>query len=271
MKQCSDHRFDFGGINLSSRRKVTLWFGAILLWTWTSMAAAQRVVELCYDQSPPYMYTGHDGELRGYSVLLAQRLFARIPGYQLKLTSMPWARCQHAARTGKVDGVLQIQRNSERDQYYWFSEVLLQSQVYAYFRAEKAFSFNDVLQLQYYRVAWLRGNYISIPVNQAIDHGGFSFVTEVTDSTALFEMLAKDHADVTFFEQQAARWWLNKLVLSDKVVASNKPIAQTEWRIALTKTSNNINLMNSINKILANWPLTERQQLLETPIQLLYR
>lgn len=83
------------------------WVVAMVLPAWVSIATAVQELEIyTYDVLPPYAYRNDKQELTGLYIEVVKAAVARMPGYSLKLTALPWERAKYLAKTGDAFAIL---------------------------------------------------------------------------------------------------------------------------------------------------------------------
>ncbi|MEM1298740.1 MAG: hypothetical protein AAGH68_05615, partial [Pseudomonadota bacterium] len=102
-----------------------------------SHAHAETVLKFCYDPYPPYALGDEGPTDDGLKVRVLDMVVSRIDGVDAEVTLMPWARCQHEAREGNVDGILPLFQNDERREYLSFTNGVFAERSMFWYSREK--------------------------------------------------------------------------------------------------------------------------------------
>jgi len=86
--------------------------------------AADRELTLATTPWPPY--AGHDLKAEGYAAEIVVQGFKRA-GYEVTIDFYPWPDALESARSGKVDGLFPIYRESGRESDFVFSDPIAES------------------------------------------------------------------------------------------------------------------------------------------------
>lgn len=94
-----------------------------MLFLLTSNALAEAYPEkmtFCFGNFAPFEYK--DGNsIKGMNVEILEAVAEEF-GISIQWEVYPWARCQHLARIGEVDGLMSLYRTAEREKYYFFPD-----------------------------------------------------------------------------------------------------------------------------------------------------
>ncbi|NRD73189.1 transporter substrate-binding domain-containing protein [Shewanella sp. VB17] len=95
-----------------------------------------NVLDLVIDEYPPYVFTDPDtGTIDGISIRVVNAVFKHM-NQSISLRVVPWSRSLKLIREGKIDGIIQIFKNEERQTYLDFNNVVLMNEVTSLFVVE---------------------------------------------------------------------------------------------------------------------------------------
>nr|WP_067289282.1 transporter substrate-binding domain-containing protein [Marinobacterium profundum] len=90
-----------------------------------------NTINLVADPFPPYQYMDINGQLAGADYEIIVNAFLRVD-IAVNVKLYPWGECDSKVRAGEVDGAFQVQRSSEREKYFAFSNTLRESETTLY-------------------------------------------------------------------------------------------------------------------------------------------
>jgi polar amino acid transport system substrate-binding protein len=143
-------------------KKIIPFFCLVLMVLWlpgSSVSGEIHRVLFADTPFPPYI-VGELGQhpTGGISVELLQELFDRL-GVEVSVELHPWKRTLKLAEFGKVDGIPLLMRNSERDRFLVFTEVLFESRELFHYRKDRfgGFSWQGYTDLKNYTIGLVSG------------------------------------------------------------------------------------------------------------------
>ena len=94
--------------------------------------AEEKAVRLSTMVYPPYSYEDN-GKITGMAIdIVAEALESQ--GYKIAVELLPWSRVLTSAKRGKIDGVIMIFKNKERQAYYIYSQEVLLPEIISFFK-----------------------------------------------------------------------------------------------------------------------------------------
>lgn len=95
---------------------------------------ANNVLDLVIDEYPPYTFATNN-TIDGISIRIVEAAFKRM-NQPINLRVLPWSRALKLLKEGKVDGLIEIFKNEERETYLDYSKVVLIDEVVSLFVVE---------------------------------------------------------------------------------------------------------------------------------------
>ncbi len=79
-----------------------------------------REMTFCFGDFAPFEYHVGD-QFKGMNVEILESVAGKL-GIAIHWEVYPWARCQHLATAGEVDGLMSLYRTAEREKHYFFPD-----------------------------------------------------------------------------------------------------------------------------------------------------
>ena len=211
----------------------------VLLTVWPLSAWADTRLRFCYDHYPPYAFGSEDQPSSGLKVRLLQEIVAQIDGVSADVTIMPWKRCQAAARTGEVDGILPLFKSAEREAYLAFSAATFQeTSRFFYNRARFPGGLDwdgDLADLSHLRLGMLNGGVIDPDMEAAFSAN--QDILRARDARTLMPLLVKDRVDLIATDTAVGRMTIRQNGWGDQLTYVEHPIAERASFFGLSRTS----------------------------------
>jgi len=160
--------------------------------------AEEKKVVLGAYEFPPFV--GEQLPNGGIFTEITVEAFKKV-GYQVEVQFLPFARALQYGKDGEVDGIVMFWHNTEREQWFIFSDPLPTSQVGFYKRKNDTISFTTYANLKSYRIGVCRG-YANPP---GFDEAQLKTDVVTTDKQNLQKLQAK-RIDLALIEKRMAQY-----------------------------------------------------------------
>lgn len=180
-------------------------WASVALMTLALDARGASTVHACDDTHgwPPYTIVTRTASppaeaLSGFTVELLRRVAARR-GWELRLTLLPWKRCELAVRNGQLAIALNAVHTTEREREFWMSESLYSTQLLALWRMDRRLGKAGVASLaalKNLRIGGIRGYSYS-----QLDASTQKRMIRAPNYDSLVRMLHGDRLDVIFINE----------------------------------------------------------------------
>jgi polar amino acid transport system substrate-binding protein len=238
-------------------KKIITFLCLVLMVLWlprTSVSGEIHRVLFADTPYPPYM-VGELGQhpTGGISVELLRELFGRL-GVEVAVELHPWKRTLKLAEFGKVDGIPLLMRNSERDRFLAFTEVLFESRELFHYRKDRfgRFSWQDYTDLEEYTIGLVSGYTYGPEFLQAVKDFNLK-VKYANSSRQNLHMLYAGRVDLCLEEEMVARFMINENEnWKDSLKVAPKPVSVYPYYMAVSKKSEAVALLEPINRIIAD-------------------
>lgn len=179
----------------------------------------------------PFNYT-ENGEIKGFSVDILEYIEAHSK-YDFEFIILPWPRAVHLVAQGKIDLILTLFKNSEREQVYHFIEPAYGDEVNQLFTlTDSEFEFNGQLQqLSPYSIGTVREYSYGEIFDEAPNLQKLPALTE----EVLLKLLLGKRIDMLISNPLIFNHLIAKNNVSAKVKAIEPYISITPVHMALTK------------------------------------
>ena len=128
--------------------------GGIIFLLLTSYSYAETIT-LGYVSFPPYEYVENE-KPAGVLVEIVQEIFKKS-GHNLILKHYPFKRAFHNAKLGRIDGLFNFYKNSERLEYFDYSEVVIKNPLVFFVRKDTAWTYSGLNDLKGKIISVMRG------------------------------------------------------------------------------------------------------------------
>lgn len=238
------------GARLSSPGAMFLLATALLLTV--CVAQAGQVVTLVGDPWPPYVEgkLGQDAE-GGRLVELADRIFERLDGVEVRFPLIPWNRALRAVEDGSHDGIGMLLKTPERERFMAYSESLFSSDNlvwYSEMTSPSGFSWRGIGDFQGHTVGVIRGYSYGDEIDAAIEDGHL-VVASVPTVEHLFAMLARGRVDLVLANDSVG-YALATQYADARIRPAAKPTGTDVYFMGLSRKSAVAELLPRINEII---------------------
>lgn len=187
---------------------------------------AAEPLRLVSDDWPPYEYRDpSSGEVTGFSTELIRAVLRKLNQAVAPVLVYPWARAEREVRTGNADGIYTLTRTAERLDFLYFPEEPLHTDTGTLFvRRDQLPSppISGVSDLSRLSLATVRG-YAYSPEILAI-LASSDQVTEVSDETQLFGMLARGRVDAVLTYRNVGTAVIDRMALGAEIMTISEPL-----------------------------------------------
>lgn len=145
----------------------------------------------------------------------------------------PWKRLLLELQHGKLDFIAGVTLSNDREKLFKFSMPIAAIRFNLYVRKNKPFQFTTLSDLSPY----IGGKLLGQSLGDQVDNFAFNHlvIEEKLSLKSLFKMLEYGRLDYVVVYEQAAIQYISENELSDKVMALEKPIYETNVHIAATR------------------------------------
>ncbi len=219
-----------------------------------SMASAQenspQQITMCTEHWPPFVIVEEGKSItQGSWIVLLHEIFNDLPGYSLKIKSVPWKRCLLLIEAGKIDGTFSLFKKPERLAYMNFTmPVVLDRSViwYSSINFKTPLSWSRFQDLAQYKIGVIRGENFNKEIDQLISSQQIK-TFHVTNDVQNFKKLALGRIDIIVKNERVGWALVNELQLNSSVKAAFKPAYLKKRYLSFTKQKDYHQLINMIN------------------------
>jgi polar amino acid transport system substrate-binding protein len=169
----------------------------------------RRTVELVADPYPPYQFED-GGRIKGIDQETIREAFA-VHEIQVGTVLLPWGECLQRMAERKADGIFQIARSPERQEFYLFSELLRTERTVLFARkgSQVRLQNGSVLREQ------LEGRTVGVldgySYNAEIEHLPEPVKVRVPNQETLLRALASGRVDLILMDNGVAAYLAGRL------------------------------------------------------------
>ncbi len=195
----------------------------ILTFPVTLVAEPLRLVS---DDWPPYEYRdATTGEVTGFSTELIRAVLGKLNRAVAPIPIYPWARAEREVQAGNVDGIYTLTRTAPRRTFLYFPEEPLHTDAGVLFvRRDRLPSppITEVSDIGRLSLAMVRGYSYSPEVLAIL--ASSDQVTEVSDESQLFSMLARGRVDAVLTYRNVGGAVVDRMALGTEIRAITEPV-----------------------------------------------
>jgi len=198
---------------------------------------------------PPYTYAEND-DVKGFNIEIVREAF-RLMGHEVEVKLYPIQRGIELVKSGGIDGIFTLYKNTEREQFLFYSnEPLHRQKMTLWVPKNSKVSFDgDLDKLKPYRFGVVR--WISYGEKfDAMVKAGELQTQSASDVKAVIKMLLSDRADIWVTNHIGAVWDLKRAGLYDTVKELSPPIQETAGYVTFSKALNRAGLRDEFDKAL---------------------
>ena len=236
----------------------------ILLWA-APVLRADTLLRFCYDPYPPYTIQTPGQPLTGTKVAVLAEVVALIDNVDAQVELMPWARCQDAVRSGRLDGILPLFQNDERREYMVFTSPVFFQESTVFYRSTQfpdGFDWDgDAGSLVHLKLGMLRGSYIDKSFEDAFR--ARRDIQRGSSVDALFMMLLSQRVDLIAVDSSVRRYVATKMGIITDVKWAQRPIGEKPSYFGLSKTTGADAYLGAFNTALETLRVSGRLQQIE--------
>lgn len=148
-----------------------------------------------------------------------------LEGYVVKFEYMPWKRGYRQARYGVLDGTFVWGKTSEREEQFYFSDVVINLTTSIFHQTGKEIVWNNIEDLGKYRIGGVIGYDYEL---SEYEKSGAISITRKTSLEGILKMLAKDRLDIVFSDVDVGLYSVNQLGLQNEIIVSDKKINENK-------------------------------------------
>jgi len=216
-------------------------------------AHADTALEFCYDPYPPYTISIEGVLTGGLKVELLEAVVDRIEGVEATVILLPWKRCQAEAKSGRVDGILPLFKNAEREDYLAFTDAAFNEETRFWYnrdRFPRGLTWDaSVDELSSLKLGMLNGGYIDGAMQKAFDEK--QGILRAKDVHALMQMLLSDRVDLIATDAAVGNFEVQKMGWVDRIASVEHAITKRTSHFGLSKASGADQYLADFNRALA--------------------
>ncbi|MFB2862672.1 substrate-binding periplasmic protein [Aeromonas sp. MdU4] len=227
-------------------RSAILW--GLLLWQSAWAASAEELKMVYFDDFAPYSWRDEQGKMRGLMIDVMD-LVAKEMGIRVSHSGYPWQRAQKLVQATQADGFVTIATHERRtytlvvEQPVTITRLTLFTRrdhpdIAVFQHADRLSAFSAYTFLDYFGNGWGKENLASFKVHHTIN----------VDN--VFKMLAAGRGDLMVTDPLVARFKINLLGLSGKVVEVPLLLESTPFNLCIGNHSRFNTRVNEFNHTL---------------------
>lgn len=207
------------------------------------LALATCKKTLRWDNDPPFSMQLPDGSIGGIYVDASREALKRL-NCAVTLRKLPWARALKELELGRLDILPGAFRRPEREEYAYFSGVVLPHSRNLLFAHPEAFERQPIrrlLELQHtaFRLGAQTDVHYGPDYEQLMKAPNYaSRVAMVTNRTNLWHMIAKRRIDGAIADEHTGAYEIQQLGLSDAIKATHVVVSSDDAEIAFSRRTN---------------------------------
>lgn len=234
---------------------MKMFFAMIWLLYTVSVQAVQEVT-FVEDPTPPFILgKQHSEPTGGITLQVIRKVFESIPGVKPRfLDLVPWKRALIMVETGNADAIMHILKNGEREENYFYSDVMYPGRSLLFYSMEvfpQGFSWEKYKDLENNNICVLRGTSAESFLS------GISRKEEAALSIAVvnsleqcIKMLQIGRVDI-FIDNEAVGYDLiRRTGMKGKIRGAEKPLYSKNFYMAFSRKTEAHKLLPKINDVL---------------------
>jgi polar amino acid transport system substrate-binding protein len=186
-----------------------------------TQAIGGEVLKLAILDFPPYEFKDSDN-IEGISVRIVREVFRRM-NQPISIELYPWPRALMYLKQGKIDGLFEVLKNAEREEFADYSQVVLMYESASLFvLKDSSIAFDgDLSKLKGFTFGKRHGFSYGQKFDQAIKKEVISTITEEVEMENLLRMLNAGRIDILIGDKYGTPYLYNKMKASKKHKAVN--------------------------------------------------
>ncbi len=227
---------------------------AVLLFFLVPTQALPETLTFCYDPYPPYTLGDQGAPEGGFKVKLLAEITDQIDGLTAEITLLPRGRCQDEVRAGRIDGILPLFPNEDRESYMVFSnDTFIEESVFWYDRQrfldgiEWSGNYDEISIL---RLGMLQGDFIDVGMQAAFSAN--SPIVRIQDVDGLFLMLEFGRVDLVAIDFAVGRYHARRIGEDERFARIERPISAKASRFGLSRTTGAANYLEAFNSAITS-------------------
>lgn len=208
--------------------------------------AKETIIVSGHPEYRPIMYQ-NGNEITGIAADITREVFQRL-GYAVSLKPMgSWSDAQQAAKDGKVDVLVAIYKNTEREKYLNCSIPIMTDPVVLFVPKGKSFKYHQLKDLIGKKGTTTKGDSWGI----AFDQFAPNLTLDKEESVEMnIKKLASGQSDYFVFALYPGLYNINTMKLTQKIDVITPYIDMPELCIGITKSSKYAYLLKDVNAVL---------------------
>jgi polar amino acid transport system substrate-binding protein len=203
---------------------------------------AEKNISICTDNNfwAPYSFEEY-GQSAGIHIEIAKRALNNL-SYKVKITPLPWKRCQYMAKVGDIDALLSFSHNKKRAEFFYFPKDAASAKI----------SKGRITTAEYVIVTPIDSTYVwsgddltlPEPIRIPIGYGTVDRLRAKNKHVAtalrfkhLFAQLARDKSGVVISLRLTAEKFVKSKEYSGKLKILSKPYKSRSYFMGVSKKS----------------------------------
>ena len=189
-------------------------------------------------EHPPYSYSdsNNSGVAAGITIDIVEAAFA-LSDITLEIEVVPWTRALHELKTGKVEGLFPALKNTEREKFANYSDILIEEVVSLFMPAGHNITFEGNLSnLRGHSIGAIRDYYYGSKFERVRNSNLFSHIYYVINGRVAIPMLTQRRFDLFISDRLVAIYHAKQLHLQDKISELKPALEVTPTYIMFAKT-----------------------------------
>ncbi|WP_317930572.1 substrate-binding periplasmic protein [Halioxenophilus sp. WMMB6] len=138
---------------------------------------AGKVLPIAMENYPPFEFE-QEGKIVGFTTEIVAQVLERL-GYSPDIKNLPWSRAETMVKGGHIAAIYSLVKNSEREQYYYFSDPLCTVTNYFFKLKKNEIQWQSMDDLKDYSVGISQGYQYAPEFMQAIKGNLFKRVDKI--------------------------------------------------------------------------------------------
>ena len=224
-----------------------------------SQAFAEDVLKLAILDFPPYEFKANNG-IDGISVKIVKEVFKKM-NQTISIKLLPWSRALLYLENGKIDGLFEILKKSEREKFADYSKVVLMSEIASFFVLKDSnITFDgDLNKLKDYTFGVRQDFSYGPKFDQAIKKNVINKISKSIYAEKLLVMLSYGRIDIIIGDKYGIPYLYQKMRLNKEdgdlkrykdIKRLSPDVQSTPAYMAFSKKRNLSKLRDNFDKVL---------------------
>ncbi len=196
-----------------------------------SSVVSANTITLANGEWAPYM--SKSLKQGGFMTQIVKEAF-EAEGYQVEFTYLPWKRGFEEAKAGKFDGSLIWGRNSEREQFFHFTDPVITLSTALFQQKSNPISWSDPSDLGKLKVGGVTGYAYGI---EEYEKSGQVKIQRIASADNNYKKLSAGRLDVVLEDKDVGMELITQLNLADSIEPNAKTLSDRDYFVIISKQS----------------------------------